>query len=164
MRKLFATHSPKFLDGKMQTVPPRACATATFPGGQAACAVDVAVNAAATTATIVKAVFIGFLPCRPLSGSGFILPFGVRFAIGTALPRLRKAASQVRDSTIDRWNFPDTTPRTPSGLPATLPARQMAFCVMACVRLDLRVEKQDGPWASPGRPRAAIGGSLDDLA
>jgi hypothetical protein len=48
-----------FLEGKMQTVPPRACGTATFPGGQAACAADVAVSAAAI---MVKAVFIEVLP------------------------------------------------------------------------------------------------------
>jgi len=48
----------------MQTVPPRACGTATFPGGQAACAcaADVAVSAPTTTAIMVKTAFIGFLP------------------------------------------------------------------------------------------------------
>ncbi len=44
--------------------------------------------------------------CGALASS---LPFGVRLAIGTTLPRLGKAPSQARDSTIDRWNFSDTT-------------------------------------------------------
>src|SRR6267142_5634901 len=57
--------------------------------------------------------------CGALASS---LPFGVRLAIGTTLPRLGKAPSQARDSTIDRWNFSDTTNRAGEvRLPVTLP-------------------------------------------
>ncbi len=74
-----------------------------------------------------RSVFIGFLPCRPLiSVCGALassLPFRVRLAIDATLPRLGKAPSQARDSTIDCWNFSDTGTARELRLPVTLPSQ-----------------------------------------
>jgi hypothetical protein len=91
--------------------------------------------------------------CGALASS---LPFGVRLAIGTTLPRLGKAPSQVRDSTIDRWNFSDTTKPRGRGSPTSDSPRLGKWSSALCGACMSRFGSREAGWLL-GQSRTAAG-------